>query len=157
MKNTGHLEKKLNKLDEIPRINAGGCALVAFGLVHYIKKTHPKTKPTVVYILPNHDTEAIKGLQNGESHSCGHAVVRVGKEYIDSTGIRSLDSLNRRWGLSAEGNKYVEITPEHTMETLKTGCWNPAFQRGSYAPEINNILELEPSQHVPSDPSTHIW
>lgn len=128
------LPKKLAQLNNIPKINAGGCAIVAYALVVYIKEISPRHKPEVVFL--SNDSDETAELQSGLIESCCHAVVRIGKDYYDTIGKHTIAALKKEW----ETLNAIPLDQEHTLRCIEHADWNTKFNRAVHVPDINIIL-----------------
>jgi len=122
---------KLLALDEIPRINSGGCAIVAFNLYRFLR--NEGYYPDIVYLVDEWDETAIN---SGSTRSCAHAMVRVGKEYFDSTGWYTSTKIPEKW----QPYNKIELSPGYVYNSIKHASWNNAFNREEYVPDIEEIL-----------------
>jgi hypothetical protein len=120
------LENKLEQLDCILNINAGGCALAALAIRDYIKRHDPKSRPIIYYTQPG-NVKLAKETKELRHLSCGHAIVKYKDMWIDSTGIhRSVKDKGRY--------KYPKKKPipiwSIKMHIRDGRLWNDAFHRG---------------------------
>jgi len=127
----------IKEIDNLGRVNNGGCAIVAYGLVKHVEKFYPKKRAQVVYLFGKYD-ESYDNLKNNVSDSCGHAVVKIGEKYFDSTGTTSLENLKKWWSLP----QFCEVDLELVGHSINHACWNPSFNREQCVPEIFRILKL---------------
>lgn len=129
------LKKKLKELNEIPHINHGGCAAVAYGLVEYVKKHRPDKEAKVIF-LP--DSTEIDDLLNNKATSCLHAIVQIGNKYYDSRGCNTLKYFEKD-----NGGKHVVLSQELALECVqRKGVWNTWFNRDKHIPRIEKILNI---------------
>lgn len=129
------LTRKLKELNKIPDINKGGCAIVAYGLVEYLKKNCPNKDAKVYFLLDNYLKDSI---ENGKPNSCGHAVVRIDDKYYDSDGAHTLIGLKEQRWYSRE--HHIVLDQNTIMQCIKTDTWNRTFDRVKHVPTIDRIL-----------------
>lgn len=129
------LTSKLKKLNKIPNVNAGGCAIVAYGLVEYIKKHHPDKTAKVIYLS---NESKVDDLKNNQIGTCAHAVAQIGSKYYDSTGSYTLK------GIKAEDNfwhiHHIALDQNIVLESLQHPHWNRLFDRDRDVAVIDGIL-----------------
>ena len=118
-------------LDDIPNLNSGGCAIAAINLHRYILSLG--YYPQLVYLCDNRD---VVEYNYGGEISCYHALVKVGREYFDSTGWYTYMSLPKKW----QGLNVIELTPDYIEQHLRTGSWNRRFNRDKHLPTIEKIF-----------------
>ena len=118
---------RLEELGEIPRINSGGCAIVAHRLHEFL--TEKGYKPQIIYIL---DREDLYEFKRGNIVSCAHAIVRVARRYYHAGGEFTdpyYDQYTR-----------VNVEPEYVAKSIADlGNWNRRFNR-DFIPDIHEIL-----------------
>ena len=124
--------KELNKIDHV---NRGGCAIVAYGVVEYLKSNHPNIDATVVYLFRG-DFDGYRECAKGNATSCAHAVVKIGDKYYDSEGVYS------ERVLATSLPKFWHTTQEFVLKSVNGGGWNPLFDREYGVPKIAEILGL---------------
>ena len=124
---------KLEKLDNVPNVNYGGCAIAAYALVEWLKSKGIHAH--VVYLFEGYDEEARDNLEYGiKPDSCGHAVVALDNVYYDSRGVYTM----------GDGRYELALTLEQdtVMHSIKyAASWNLAFNRETGVPAINRILD----------------
>lgn len=126
-------------MNEIPRINAGGCAHVAIELHTYIEKLGYRAD--ICFLYQSHNDLQYEAINNNIATSCAHAVVRVNNLYIDSTGFHNKTQLKEGWEVA-----YIAtVPPDLARKTLNTSselcCWNPAFDKAKHTKTIKRILK----------------
>lgn len=131
------LTPMLRELDNIPFVNGGGCAIIAYSLAKYINKQAPR-QARIVYLFQNWD-DAYDNLKQGLPDSCAHAVVKVGDSYVDSTGIHTLKELIDNWH---DCPRTITISQKLTLASINNKGWNPLFSRRTNVPTIQNILDV---------------
>jgi len=136
------LKPKLKKLNTIPNLNYGGCAIVSLALFRLIKKEAPQLKPKIVFGYTSkeeldYDKNNLK--TNGNTPNVTHAVVRVkGGTFIDSRGM--LKELT--YGNSYKMDYHFSIkTKKEVLSTINSDCWNRSFDRRNKK-RISQILNI---------------
>lgn len=133
-----HLVTVTQKLKGINYINNGGCALVALAIKENIRKTFPRYRPKVIYIMQTWAASYIRRLNNNEPMSCSHAVLKVGDYYVDSDGIFTYKELREVY--EKECYTFIQVSDELTKASLYRRQWNSDFHRPTGVPQINSIL-----------------
>lgn len=125
---------RLLDLENIPRINEGGCAIVAHRLHSFL--TEKGYKPQIFYIIPEWHDADITRIKNNQLESCYHAVVRVAGRFYHAGGEFDTSEMPK-----SDGFKYLKVAPDYVFATLysKSVSWNPTFNR-NYTKQIHNIL-----------------
>ena len=117
-------------IGSIPRINWGGCGVVAHNLYKTLDKLN--LKPKVVALT-----------YNPKSIHCydadfDHIILKVGKYFIDSTGYykrkRDIPDTSKRAYMA-------QVDFETLLEWLEVCKWNPAFDMGTYKPIIEKTFK----------------
>ena len=132
------IKAKLEALNRIPFINNGGCAIVAVGLVEYLKEVYKEDGAKIIYLFSNYDG-AYDNINDGNDDSCGHAVVLIQGKCYDSTGIHTLKSRMANDGFE----KSIEVTEKFVIKTINKCGWNPSFDREEGVPMITEALGLD--------------
>lgn len=137
------LYKKLYRLDIIPGINSGGCAIVASHLQDYLKRKFGVSSK-VYYFFEDIDdifqNISYNSLLNGDPASCCHAMVKIGSRYFDTecgvTGKGHSKADLEEFGLTT----MLEIPKDLLLKSIKKGNWNIIFHRKTGIPRIKAIL-----------------
>jgi hypothetical protein len=129
------LDQQLQEIDDrYDRINSGGCAYFAIALQKKLRKAGFKPR---LYIFSdgklaefvNRSPEPVSAARANEAgYSIAHILVRVGKYYIDSTGVIE-DISTTRWSWYKGG--FVKKEKEKVIKSWlkEEDRWNPAFSR----------------------------
>jgi hypothetical protein len=144
MKKFNDLNEVLDFLDEIPRINAGGCGISALSVYKWLKANDKLSEDFAILYLhyweeSDYETNSkfIKGTTD-RAVACSHAIFRYNGKTYDSSG-----RVKPRMGIVG----HVEITPEHIERFMKASLasedWNPAFSRAAYVPYIETALGID--------------
>jgi hypothetical protein len=117
-------------IDTIPRINWGGCGVVAHNLYKTLDKLNLKPKVVALTVSP----ESIKDF----NPDFDHIILKVGKYYIDSTGYyktkRDIPDTSRR-------AKKAEVSFDTLSKWLDVCNWNTAFNKDKYKPIIEKTFK----------------
>ena len=118
------LDSFLNKLNEIPYLNYGGCVYGALSIYTVAKVL--KLKPKIVFLYRDYENDKLKCNRRAlksdlkDFSGCYHAVIKlVDNNYYDSTGIFTDDI-------------YLKdiISYEKALAAFnKTNVWNYTFDR----------------------------
>jgi hypothetical protein len=133
--------------EKVPRINHGGCGVFAEKL--YMVLCNLGLTPKLIVITDNRKgmNERVKGEDNWSDKfgyaSITHIVVKIGKHYVDSTGIYS--SVKYVCEHHAYRISIREVSTTLTIDTLKDWnnnpyIWNDSFNR-RHIKTIENKLE----------------
>ena len=134
------LKKVQKELNDIPMLNAGGCALVAHAFAEYVNKNFHDLKADIVYIFRDYEEMNYERANNNMACSCTHAVVNVNGIYYDSTGSYTYKDLMNKWNAVFS----AKVDSDVALEGIKTyGWWNHMFDRLKYAPKINSLFEVD--------------
>jgi len=128
------LTKKLESLDTIPNINAGGCAHVALNASRLATSIGLPNK--VVYLYTRDDYGYVKAITTGKPVSCGHAMLRIGNKYYDTEGVYSSENLRMDHNI----HYFIPVPIDLVTKSLKYGSWNRSFKTSKYAPAIERFL-----------------
>lgn len=121
---------KLKKLQEIPDINRGGCAIVALELQKFVKQ-NLNIEANIVYLFRPNDTEGINNANNNCPDSCNHAVLQIGNRYYDTDGHYSKAYLEEI---------PIPVSSDYVKESIAIhNLWNPTYNR-KYNSTIRQIL-----------------
>ena len=133
--------EKLELIDEIPHVNHGGCAIVAYSTYEFIKRKHPELEAQIVYLFCNsyYDNEMLELMAQGKPASCSHAMVKIGDDYYDSEGSYTRYELEKEHGVT----EFIDVTPEYVLKCINNARWNSMFNRKKSIPRIAKVLELE--------------
>lgn len=82
------LQTKLEKLDNIPDLNQGGCAVAAIAIVLFIQRHILSASPKICYTCWDSNREAIES-NSPDQLACNHAFVKYEDFFIDSQGLVS--------------------------------------------------------------------
>ena len=137
------LKVLLPRLNNVYRVNAGGCAMVALSLQTWLKDIHD-IDGDIVYLYQYEGSRDYCNLSNNANGSCAHAVLRVGRTYIDSTGMyNGVKALNSRNIIGHVAQKLV-VPTSLVLESINyKGHWNTTFDRHDGLAEIHAILNIK--------------
>lgn len=131
------LNKTLNKLNEIPLLNCGGCAIVGYALSKYLRSNNEKCE---VYYLFEDDYEAYR-FDNKKKLSCAHCVIKYKGHFYDSEGCVD-DEVKEHYRR--------KVTFKFLRESINDSFeWNPMFEREKGIPMIEKYLGVDLSEIVP--------
>lgn len=128
------LNKKLESLDTIPNINAGGCAHVALHASRLATSLGLPNK--VVYLYRRYDYDYVQNITAGKPVSCGHAMLRIGNKYYDTEGVYSAEDLRT----DCDIHYFIPVPLDLVTKSIKYGDWNHKFKASKYAPAIERFL-----------------
>lgn len=131
------LAEKLQKVNQIPFINHGGCGVVAVSVYNWLVRRGENCK---IYTIGDRSLKC--HIQNNEAHSNvanDHLVVRWSGFYIDSRGlfIYRKEVIFGMWTVG-----YFAQTPlplVHKWLDAKD-MWNPRFDRQKFEKEIIELF-----------------
>ena len=134
-----NIKEKLEKINSIEDINAGGCAIVSLALKKYLNTKDAK----IIYLMTSSDIDIGRdvNIKNGIKDSCAHSVMKIGSKYIDSTGIFTKEELLLEWDNILEEIE-VELSMELSLEAINKVSWNPLFDRADNIAIIDDIFGL---------------
>lgn len=125
---------------KVKYLNQGGCGVFAEGLFDVL--TALGYKPTICIITPN-KVGMTKRVNNDDTGwaSCTHMIIKVGKYYIDSTGVyNSITSMTAYHGYGYQ-ELFVGISIDITREWNNNPYqWNDSFNRRQIV-TVKKILE----------------
>lgn len=131
----------LDKADNIPYVNHGGCAIVAHAAYTAYKKINPRGKAKIIFLVHKFSKSDLERLNNNKHCSCNHAIVKLGNKFYDSNNVwNSLKDLHTE--LRHRYNA-VEIDPDLCLRSIQRGSWNKAFNKRKYVPVIKSIFNIE--------------
>jgi len=93
--------------------------------------------PRIVYLF-DRDDEAYDNVCNGEVDSCGHVVVKLSKQYLDSNGFQNPQHVKMDMQLYRE----YEMEPRRVKESINRSSWNWQFKRAKHVKTIEKILDV---------------
>ena len=129
---------RLANANQVPYVNNGGCAVVAYAAVDYINSL-PNCKAQVVYLMhTQRDKYDIIALRGGLSRSCCHAVVEVNGSYYDSEGHRTKSALKEDFGPTVA----IPISMDMAERSINGRGWNPLFERERGVPAIAKAFSM---------------
>ena len=145
-----------DSLNNIPNINRGGCAILAYSLYISLKKNNLLNEDTaIIYLFDGEDhpsyTQNLKFLNGDEiyANSCSHAVLYHNGKYIDSCGIfDNIHELPVVYKYFDDFNLEVLKIPQNKTKdfiknSLENGGWNDMFDRKIGVKEIEEILNIK--------------
>lgn len=133
------ISNKLSKLNKIPYINKGGCAIVAYALQAYITKAYPTKESEIIFLFTPSDRKGLRNTINNKVDSCEHAVLKIDNTYYDATGIYTRDELHSNWNIGGT----VIIDSNLTQDCINKAEWNPCFNRAKHVPRIGHVLKAK--------------
>jgi hypothetical protein len=119
------------KLDAIPYINNGGCAIAALAMYLWIiKNEKPKEEdyPKILYMYQGEDddyysnAEALQNNDLTDTRACGHACISYKGNLMDSSCMN--DEIEE-----SKGNILELPNVEFVIASIKNGSWNSCFRR----------------------------
>ena len=132
------INKVLSKLDNVPYINNGGCAISALALEKHINALYPEVKTQIVYLFGSWEKDRINDINNGNARSCSHAYLRINNIYYDSHGGFTLKELEEEWRYP----KLLNVSNKIVIDSINHSDWNPCFDRKDIS-KICSILNIE--------------
>lgn len=143
------LDMQLQKIDErYSRINAGGCAYFAVALQKKLRKAGFLPR---LYLfsndklaeLVNHSEKHVSMADaNKAGYNIAHVLVRVGKYFIDSTGVRT-DISTTRWSWYEGG--FIKKDKEKVIKSWlkEKDRWNDSFDRRQLKHIFTDIKNIQ--------------
>jgi len=119
------------KLNNIPNLNRGGCAIAALAMYRWALKNIPLKDIKIVYLFSENPY-----IEEGMP-SCSHAMVKIGKRIYDSDSKEKLKVLK---------NKYEAVLmpdEEQVVESINDEYWNPMFEREIHLKKIEKITNVK--------------
>ena len=127
------IKELLGFLNNIPNINFGGCGISALVIHDYFTSVGIKSKIIYSYKYFNQDEyeDNLKRIAYKEHvHSCGHAIVKVGKLYYDSRGVKT----------EIEREHFHFMTRKQAVLSIKHSKWCDMFDKEIYLPIIEKKI-----------------
>lgn len=143
------LDEQLKEInDRFSHINAGGCAYFAVALQKKLRESGLKPR---IYILSNGKlasyvnqsrTNVTAAQANRAGYSIAHVLIRLGKYYVDSTGVIS-DIKKTKWLFYKGG--YVKLEKEEAIKgwLKEKDRWNPMFDKKQLKAIYSAIDEIQ--------------
>jgi hypothetical protein len=119
-------------LSNIPRINYGGCGLVAKALYEALYKQYPNVS---IWYLDDCDNR--EAYIYNKPYAPNHVVIKVGRYYYDANGVYSPSQLQKHWNFM---NKW-KVSYQYLIDSIDKGRWNPEFDREDHAPIIYKLIK----------------
>jgi hypothetical protein len=119
-------------LSNIPRINYGGCGLVAKALYKSLYKQFPDI--SIWYLDDYNNREA---YTHNHPYAPNHVVIKVGRYYYDANGVYSPTQLQERWNFTHRW----KVSYTYLIDSIDKGCWNPEFDRKTHTPVIRKLTK----------------
>ncbi len=141
------LQEVRNYLEDIPKIDHGGCGLAALAMYRWLKKNHKGRRKRLLFVYlysqktDSYFTNNKKILEGnmGEPTSCGHACIYYDGKYMDSSIIIDV---------SYYGSVQHITEEEFIKDSINNiGKWNVKFDR-YYVDVIAEALDIDLSDIV---------
>ena len=126
--------KTLKKLNKIPYLNHGGCAIAAYALTTHLRERYD-IGSKIHYLMDEYDGHRAKSLKRGMPRSCGHAVVRVKGKLYDSNGLYCIEESCFEYTL--------KVKKPLVLQSIRKCTWNDTFSRVSQVPKIAAVLGID--------------
>lgn len=134
----------------IPNINRGGCGIFATTLYKSIKPFNPRLV-VLIRSNPSNYKFILKQQSDFNGLRIPHVVVRVGKYYVDSSGV--VFNINELCDGECRGyNKVVVPFKKMENEVVQNWRkWNSDFNRKKYASLLKATIKKAASKNLKSD------